>query len=353
LATTGPWRLLAECSVNVNPDALSLSSRARYNATMILPASATAALALLAVSILCWGSWANLQKLTGRWRFELFYYDFSFGVLAFAILAAFTLGTLNTKELTFQDNLLVAGYRNIAFAIAAGIVFNLANMLLVGAISVAGMAAAFSMAIGWALALDTGVNYLMNLRGDPVLLSAGGALTFTAAIVAAVAWRARAPRAGKAIALCVTAGIFMAMFYPLLRFGAWSENAVGPYGTVLFFGVGVWLSTLLYNPFFMFFPVQGKPLEIKVYFSGRKREHLLGVFAGMLWTAGGLASALIAPSSLGAYQWGQISAALSALWGLFAWREFAGTRPAAKFLIAAAVVLLAAGAASLGWAYGK
>jgi glucose uptake protein len=330
-----------------------LSSRARYNATMILPASATAALALLAVSILCWGSWANLMKLTGRWRFELFYYDFSFGVLAFALLSAFTLGTLNTKELTFQDNLLVAGYRNMAFAIAAGIVFNLANMLLAGAISVAGMAAAFPMAIGWALALDTGVNYLMNLRGDRLLLSAGGALTFTAAIVAAVAWRARAPRAGKAIALCVTAGIFMAMFYPLLRFGVWSENAVGPYGTILFFGVGVWLSTLLYNPFFMFFPVQGKPLEIKLYFSGRKREHLLGVFAGMLWMTGGLANVLVAPSSLGAYQWGQISAALSALWGLFAWREFAGTRPAAKFLIAAAVVLFAAGAASLGWAYGK
>jgi glucose uptake protein len=320
---------------------------------MVLPTSALAALVFLAVSILCWGSWANLLKLTGRWRFELFYYDFSFGVLAFALLAAFTLGMLNSKELTFQDNLLIAGYRNMALAIAAGIVFNLANMLLVGAISVAGMAAAIPMAMGWALALDTGVNYLMNLRGDPVLLSAGAALTFIAAILAAAAGRARAPRAWKAIVLCIAASIFMAMFYPLLRFGAWSENSLGPYGTALFFAGGVWLSTLLYNPFFMFFPVQGKPLEIKVYFGGRKREHLLGFFAGMLWIAGGLASFLAAPSSLGAYQWGQISAALSALWGLFIWREFAGTRPAAKFLIAAAVVLFVAGAASLGWAYGK
>src|ERR1700733_13483024 len=120
---------------------------------MLIPTTYLTALLLLIVSMFCWGSWANTQKLTGKWRFELFYYDYSVGVLVCALIAAFTFGEMMPKELTFSDNLLLAGKRQMAYGFAGGAVFNLANMLLVAAISVAGMAVAFPIAIGLALVM--------------------------------------------------------------------------------------------------------------------------------------------------------------------------------------------------------
>ena len=106
--------------------------------SMILPASQAATFALLVISLICWGSWANTLKLAGKWRFELYYYDFALGFAVLAVVAAFTGGFLNPGELTFQDNFLITGYRNMAYVIAAGIVFNLGNMLLAATISTAG-----------------------------------------------------------------------------------------------------------------------------------------------------------------------------------------------------------------------
>src|SRR5436305_14374877 len=101
---------------------------------MILPTTYATALLLTIVSMICWGSLANTFKLTKKWRFELFYFDYSFGVLLLALVAAFTFGTMG-DELSFVDNLSIAGKRQMAWAVAAGVVFNLANMLLVAAIS--------------------------------------------------------------------------------------------------------------------------------------------------------------------------------------------------------------------------
>src|ERR1700742_2185641 len=98
---------------------------------MILPTTYLGALLLMVFSMLCWGSWANTQKLAGKWRFELFYYDYSFGMLLCAIIAAFTFGSAMQNELTFQDNFLIAAKKQMVFALAGGAVFNLANMLLV------------------------------------------------------------------------------------------------------------------------------------------------------------------------------------------------------------------------------
>src|SRR5689334_14898990 len=112
---------------------------------MILPTSYPSALILLVLGMLCWGTWANTQKMTGKWRFELFYYDFALGILVFAVLAAFTLGTLNSKELTFQDNFLIASYHNMAYSLGAGVVFNIGNIFFVGAITVSAMAVVFPL----------------------------------------------------------------------------------------------------------------------------------------------------------------------------------------------------------------
>src|SRR6202790_777158 len=199
---------------------------------MILPATYNSALLLIILSMICWGSWANTFKLSGKWRFELFYYDYSLGVLIAAIVAAYTFGSMG-PDLSFSDNLIIALRRNMAYAGAAGVVFNLANMLLVAAISVAGMAVAFPIGIGLALVVGVIWNYFLNPQGNPILLTAGVVLVVGAIIVDALAYRAHsaaklehqakagmlktsAPKVSpKGIILSLVSGLLMGSFYPL------------------------------------------------------------------------------------------------------------------------------------------
>jgi glucose uptake protein len=155
---------------------------------MILPTTYLAALLLLILSMICWGSWANTQKLVGKWRFELFYYDYSLGVIICAVIAAYTFGAANPQDLTFSDNFLIAGYRKIAYGVAGGAVFNLANMLLVAAIAISGLAVAFPIAIGLALVIGVIWNYALNPQGNAMLLFGGAALIIAAIVVDAVAY---------------------------------------------------------------------------------------------------------------------------------------------------------------------
>ena len=157
---------------------------------MILPGSYAASLFLLLLSMLCWGSWANTFKLTGtKWRFELFYFDFAIGVFVCSIIAGLTFGSLGWDGFQFMDDLKLAGRRQDVFAFAAGIVFNLANMLLVAAISVAGMAVAFPVGIGLALVIGVIWSFIIRPVGSPVLLAAGCAAIVGAIVVDALAYR--------------------------------------------------------------------------------------------------------------------------------------------------------------------
>ena len=52
---------------------------------MIVVESYALAVAMCVVTMFCWGSWANTQKLTSKeWRFELFYWDYALGVMLFS-----------------------------------------------------------------------------------------------------------------------------------------------------------------------------------------------------------------------------------------------------------------------------
>ena len=113
---------------------------------MILPTTASAVWILAIVSLLCLGSWANTLKLAGKWRFEYFYYDFVLGILLCAGVAALTLGSGRPQELTFQDNLLLAGYRKMAWALGSGVVLNLGTLLLLAAMTISGNSLAISSA---------------------------------------------------------------------------------------------------------------------------------------------------------------------------------------------------------------
>ena len=69
---------------------------------MLLPQTYGAALSLIVLTMFCWGSWANTFKLAGKWRFELFYYDYSLGVLIAAAIYALTFGNLGHDGLAFK-----------------------------------------------------------------------------------------------------------------------------------------------------------------------------------------------------------------------------------------------------------
>ena len=323
---------------------------------MILPTTYATAMLLTILSMICWGSWANTFKLTKNWRFELFYFDFSFGVLIAALVAAFTFGSMG-DDLSFSDNLLIAGKRQMAYALAAGIIFNLANMLLVAAISLAGLAVAFPVGIGLALIIGVVWNYIINPQGNPFLLFSGVALVLGAIIVDAFAYRAYAEEDGeitedfniKGIIIALVSGLLMGSFYPLVEMSRASEQGLGAYSVVFFFAIGVFFSTFIYNLYFMNLPVEGEPVGFGEYFRGGSfRTHFLGVFGGLLWCTGMLTN-LVAASGTAtvgpavSYAMGQGATLISALWGLLVWREFAGAELRVKLLLAIMIVLFAAG----------
>lgn len=352
---------------------------------MILPTTYLAALLLSIVSMICWGSWANTQKLAGKWRFELFYYDYSLGMLLCSILLAFTFGTLRSQELSFTDNLLIVSKHQMAYALGAGAVFNLANMLLVAAISVSGLAVAFPVAIGLALVIGVVWNYILNPQGDPLLLFGGAILVLIAIVVDGAAYSAylegkraaelkalspdprdprtkaarkqRQPGAGRGIFLAIVSGLLMGAFYPLVEMAKAGEDGLAPYGVGVLFGIGVFVTTLLYVPFFLNFPVDGEPLHASAYFKGTGGQHLLGILGGAIWMVGGVCNfvASSAPPKLQvgpavSYALGQGATMISALWGLLVWREFKGANERVKLLLLVMIVLFLAGLAMVSMA---
>ena len=345
---------------------------------MYLPNTYVSALLLIILSMVCWGSWANMQKLAGQWRFELFYYDYSLGVLLTAVLAAYTLGSMNPSELTFVDNLMLTGYRKMTYAVAAGVVFNLANMLLVGAIALSGMAVAFPVGIGLAMVIGVAWNYKLNPQGDPLLLFVGSLMVVAAILVDAMAYgmhssanatrtsakaaREKRRRTTKGLIVSLISGVLMGSFYPLVAMSQQEDNGLAPYSVILLFSAGVFLSTLVFNLFFLNLPLDGEPIEMIEYLKGTGKQHLLGLAGGAIWCAGGLANFLAAGAppkvNVGpavSYAVGQGATMVSALWGLLVWNEFAGAVRQVKILLAAMIVLFLAGLTVLSIAplYGK
>lgn len=331
---------------------------------MVLPQTYGAALLLIIVSMLCWGSWANTFKLAGKWRFELFYYDYSLGVLIAATIYALTFGNSGADGFGFVDDLAHAGRRQIFFGGVGGVVFNLANMLLVAAISLAGLSVAFPVGIGLALVIGVIWNYILKPQGNPALLFSGAAIVVGAIIVDAFAYRAleagkaakqsaaEGPRkaTGKGIVLSLVSGVLMGSFFPLVEMGKAGVLGLGPYAIGFVFAVGVFLSTFFFNLFFMNFPIEGAPVAIFEYFKGTGGQHLLGIVGGLIWATGTIANfvAASAPESVQvgpaiSYAIGQGATMVSALWGLLVWKEFAGAGPRVRLLVAVMLILFVCG----------
>jgi glucose uptake protein len=348
----------------------------------MIPTTYLVTLLLMIVSMLCWGSWANTMKMAGRWRFELFYFDYVIGVMLSATVAALTLGSVETVLpgtdqvlFPFLDNLAVTGKKQIGLAAAGGAVFNLANLLLVAAISVAGLAVAFPVGIGLALIVGAVLNYVIHPAGRPELVFGGVALVVGAIVMTAAAYTAlsrqrsaaqpaeapveRGKRGArkekksspwKGLGLSLAAGLLMGLFYPLVEMSKQGDLGLGPYAAAFCFAVGVLVTTPVFNLFFMNLPVEGDPVGFRDYLTGTARQHALGVLGGIIWSVGTISNfvAASAPKTVNvgpavSYAMGQGATLVSTLWGLLVWKEFAGANASVKVRIWLMLALYAAG----------
>lgn len=309
------------------------------------------------ITMLCWGSWANTQKLAEKnWRFELFYWDYVIGILIFSILCALTLGSTGTEGRSFMTDLKQASGSNITSAFIGGIIFNAANILFSAAIAIAGMAVAFPVAIGLALVLGVIVNFAASQKGDPSLLFAGVALVLIAIVINAIAYKrnskAGAKPSSKGIIISLVAGILMSFFYRFIAASMDLDNfenpAMGkmtPYSAVFIFSVGIFASNFLFNTILMKKPFDGQPVGYNNYFKGKFPTHLTGILGGLIWGLGNSLN-LIAAGKAGAaisYGLGQGATLIAALWGVFVWKEFKNAPPSINKLLTAMFLFFIAG----------
>ena len=295
------------------------------------------AVILCVITMLCWGSWANTQKLANKtWRFELFYWDYVLGILIFSLLSAFTLGSIGQEGRSFLVDLKQAEWGNIGSALLGGIVFNAGNILLSAAIAISGMAVAFPVGVGIALVLGVVINYATAPKGDATLLFVGVALVTAAILVNAWAYKLKSAGAAdkantKGIVLSVLAGVLMAFFYRFIAASMDIENFISPeagkmtpYTAVFIFSVGILLSNFLFNTILIKKPFVGEPISYTAYFKGGFSTHFTGILGGMIWGLGNSLN-LIAAGKAGpaiSYGLGQGATLIAALWGVFIWKEF-------------------------------
>src|ERR1700731_3755023 len=110
---------------------------------MFTPHSLEIALLMMITSAVCWGSWANTYKGVKNYRFELFYWDYAIGIFLISLILALTMGSTGNDGNSFLNNVHSADTANIVSTLIGGAIFNLANLLLVAAIDMAGLAIAF------------------------------------------------------------------------------------------------------------------------------------------------------------------------------------------------------------------
>ncbi len=303
---------------------------------MIIIQSYFVAVLMCVITMLCWGSWANTQKMASKkWAFQLFYWDYSLGVLILALILAFTMGSVGEEGRGFLADLGQAEGSAIGSALLGGAVFNIANLLIVVAINIAGMAVAFPIGIGLALVIGVVVNYVATPLGNPVILFIGVALVVLAIVLDALAYRrhsgGKMSSTTKGIVISILGGILMGFFYRFVAasmvtdFAAPEAGKLTPYTASVIFALGLLLSNFVWNTFFMYKPVSGEKASYGDYFrKGSPGLHLTGILGGMIWSLG-MTFSIIASEQAGyaiSYGLGQGATLIAALWGVFIWKEF-------------------------------
>jgi len=326
---------------------------------MFIVESYSFAVVLCFITMLCWGSWANTQKLASKeWKFQLFYWDYAIGVLLFALVLALTLGSNGEHGRSFVEDLMQGTSSSFWSAFLGGVLFNLSNILLVIAIDVAGMAVAFPVGVGLALVLGVITNYMAAPIGNPNLLFVGVAAVVVAIILDAMAYKKLASKGDKTstkgIIFSILAGVLMGFFY---RFVAASMSVdpvnlemgkYSPYTAVVVFSFGIFISNFLWNSIAMVKPVEGEPVPFGDYFKkGSVRLHGIGILGGVIWSVG-MSLNILASGAAGfaiSYGLGQGATMVAAFWGVVIWKEFKNVWGETKILIVPMFLLFILGIA--------
>jgi glucose uptake protein len=356
---------------------------------MILAQNPTQALVIMILGILCWGLWAGMYKLAGKWRYELFYFDVAFGIALATIIFSLTLGNLGFDGFSVMDDLMHAGKRFWLMAFGAGVAFNLANMLMMGAVVVAGMSLALPLGMGVGLMLGAGLGLILHSTANPLLLFGGSACLLIAIVTIAVAYTFRisarqdklvkegkvkttsslpgyskgmivssnAPSSTKGLVLAIVSGALMWIMLPLTDMARTPEYGLGPYALMAMFAFGMVASTFMFNLFFVNLPVAGEPIELFAYLEGSPRTHLVGVAAGAVLTAGLLAMFVAhggppeaqLPASL-YYALEQAAVLIGAVWGIVKLKEFRDSEPRVRAMLWTFVLLFSVGLVLIGFA---
>ena len=311
------------------------------------------------ITMLCWGSWGNTQKLAGKtWRYELFYWDYVIGMVLFAILLGFTMGSIGTEGRPFLEDLAQAEWGGIGSVVLGGVIFNASNILLSASVAMAGLSVAFPLGVGLALVLGVVVNYVGAPKGDPVILFLGVALIVAAIVCNGIASQ-RVQSGGtqraqfrKGVALAVVAGVLMSLFYRFVaaamdldHFENPTPGMLTPYSAVFIFSLGVLASNFVFNTYVMKRPFVGAPVSYREYFTGSGTTHLVGMLGGAVWCLG-TAFSYIAAGKAGAaisYALGQGAPMIAAVWGVFIWKEFKGADRSVNTLLGVMFLFFIAG----------
>lgn len=303
---------------------------------MYTPSSLDIALFMMITSAICWGSWANTYKGVKNYRFELFYWDYAVGIFAISLVLALTMGSTGHDASSFLNNIRSADTTNIVSTMVGGAIFNLANLLLVAAIDMAGLAIAFPVSIGIALVVGTVLSFALQPKGNAMFLGIGVLCALIAVILDGKAYGSRGGEgravSKKSIVVCIVSGVLMGLWNPFVAYGATRGNVLTPYSSVVCLTLGALLSCLIWNLYFMKHPLVGEPVSFGRFFGGPISGHALGLFGGCIWGVGTVFN-VVAGKATGfaiSYAIGQSAPMVAALWGIFAWKEFAGAPRKAK-----------------------
>jgi len=296
------------------------------------PQTYAIALSFMILSMLCWGSWANTVKLCPGYRFQLFYWDYIAGLFLGALLWGLSLGSFGGAGPQFVADALHADSMHCLLAFTGGVIFNIANLLLVAAIDIAGLAVAFPVGIGLALVIGAASSYAISPRGNPWLLFGGIVLVLAAIVFDSVAYRLREDQqralSKRGVTLSLASGLLMGTFYPFVAKSMEGTNAPGPYAATLFFAIGVVACAIPVNALLMRKPLDGRePVSVTVFTGAPPRWHAWGLLGGLIWCTGAVlnfvASRAHVVGPAVSYSVGQGATMISACWGVFIWHEFA------------------------------
>jgi glucose uptake protein len=295
------------------------------------------------ITMFCWGSWSNTQKMAAKkWRFELFYWDFALGLVLTALLGAFTFGSMGSEGRTFTEDLTQADISSMLYAFFGGAVWNAGNLLLVAAIAVAGMSVGFPIGGGIAWVLGIIINMVLvfldkgTIGGNPPLIITGIVLIISAIYLSMLSFKRlvkeQKKTSAKGILLSVGAGLLIAFFYGLVvksldnEFVTGGTGTLTPFSGVFFFALGALLTTPLFNGFFMRFPLEGERVSMSDYFKESFATHVAGLAGGFIWMMGMSLSFMAAGAANPAISYALSNAApvVAILWGVFVWKEFKG-----------------------------